>query len=239
MTEPSQFQRCSAPGLVAIALSWIVSAAPLHAQTTEDLIDRLRDCRGIADSQARLRCFDAATRMLDPQSPEVAEQAAAFESESDAGPASESTARPRQRLAAEQREIAAERERLARRREALERRERELADRSEQARVLVNPQPADLEQAFGANQLPDYDKPLPEEKLSELRTRIIGAAAKPTGEWVMTLANGQVWVQTQPEHYPLNLSDGPIDVVLFRNIFGGYYLRKADENVRLRVKRIQ
>jgi len=99
--------------------------------------------------------------------------------------------------------------------------------------------PADPEEAFGANQIPDFDRPRRDERLPELRTRIIGLTARATGEWVMTLENGQIWMQTQSEPYPLDLADGPVEVVLFRNVFGGFYMRKADENVRLRVKRIQ
>jgi len=202
-----------------LALYSIVPGRPPSAAEHSELVDRLRICRSLTAADARLRCFDDATSILEPNSGAVAADSAPADS---AGP----------------RELAIERQRLARQRRELERREQQLARISEHARVLTDPKPADLEAAFGANQLPDYDKPLPSQKLDEFRARIVGVAARPTGEWVMTLENGQIWMQTQPEPYPLDPADGPVEVVLFRSLFGGFYLRKVDENVRLRVKRI-
>jgi len=243
------------PRWILLLPALLLPMASVWGQAPDALIDALRKCRAIEETVERLSCFDRATQGLDETvaeaepEPTPQDETAPVSTptpQSDRDAAREAAVaeqrrleRQRERAAAEQRELAREREELERQRRELERRAEELASRSEEIRGGSEPEPADPEAAFGADQLPDYDQPMPEEKLNELETRIVGAAQKPTGEWVMTLANGQVWVQTQPEFYPLDLSDGPIDVVFFRNIFGSFYMRKADENVRLRVRRIQ
>lgn len=212
---------------VVLSMLWLPVA--IQADESASLVDRLLECRAIEDQQLRLRCFDNATELLDTSSDVQVSTEQVVETEGQV---------ENNQISLEQQRLAEERERLERQQRELEQRERELATLTERARPIIAPTEADLEAAFGADNIPNYDKPLPSERTRQIETRIVDLAQESTGKWIMTMANGQVWIQTQPEFYPLDLADGPVDVVLFRGLLGAYYLRKQDENVRLRVRRI-
>lgn len=52
-------------GLLAIAAASVLSGPPAPAQDRPETLTRLLDCRAVADSAARLACYDAAAGALD------------------------------------------------------------------------------------------------------------------------------------------------------------------------------
>jgi hypothetical protein len=75
--------------------------------------------------------------------------------------------------------------------------------------------------------------PLPTQNMTAAVTAL---AKRPYGEWVVTLDNGQVWVQQEVADFPLKIGDV---ITIKPGMLGALWMVGPSERVETRVKRIK
>lgn len=221
--------------VAGIALTAVSVNAQGPVDRTElELLEALADCREIETDGDRLACFDQATNGLTTPRP------SRLQRDRQSRPLTDSVVRdatshgdqaPAQ-TAGKKPAIAAHENRRKTAGQAKGQISRSVPSRTEPTR-------AELEAAFGTDNMPVQDDHPAKTELDELKSMVVSTRRNSEGKLLITLANGQVWRQTQAEFFPLDTRDGAQEVVIFRGLLGSYILRKADENRRMRVRRIR
>ena len=99
-----------------------------------------------------------------------------------------------------------------------------------------------LVDAFGAEQLPAEKRPsvMPSGELKMLEATVVKVRRSEGGSVTVTLANGQVWQQTDFFYFPVEDGDGlSVPVEIKRRIFSGYKLSPTDSRRTIAVERIR
>lgn len=74
------------------------------------------------------------------------------------------------------------------------------------------------------------------QSFDELELQAVKVEKNPSGDWVITMENGQVWEQTKEQDYRFR-SNQP-KVRIFKLLFGSYAMTEEGRTKKLRVKRI-
>jgi hypothetical protein len=85
---------------------------------------------------------------------------------------------------------------------------------------------------FGSEQLSGEKA----QEINEIQTRIVSLVTDSRGFGTITLANDQVWRQTETSRFTVKEED---IVSIEKGVLGSYYLAKSGNNRRMRVKRIK
>jgi hypothetical protein len=100
----------------------------------------------------------------------------------------------------------------------------------------VDSTPSSPEERFGMTEALQHKSGTQPKQLDNLKGRIAAVAYKGPEQVRLTLENGQVWEQTEPEAH-LGLAPGDT-VTIHRGLLGAFYL-SSDKVHGLRVKRLQ
>lgn len=214
MQQPSPLANLLWRALMAGAL-----LMPAAVAAEADLAERIAACRQIANDADRLACYDSVARAAgsareDERRPSRASDSPQAKPETTAEPA-EQAAQP----------AAAQPSDASRQTGARE-------DTTETAPREM------LVAAFGAEGLdPDERPPMPDEKLDELRAKVVESRKDPYGKAIVTLDNGQVWHQTQPKQ--IRFREGDEVIIERRGFLEGYLLKQPRSNRRIDVERVK
>lgn len=187
-----------------------LSALLVSSLALADESSGLAGCARESDDSARLACYD---RLAGASGASEAATAAA------AAKAAEAAAKEEQRLAAE----AAELEAKAAKAEAMAQAEAAaVAAKAAEAEAVAAAKAA--EEEFGMN--PDLEKKKPPEErkdakeLRELNAEVVEVRKRPSGEHIVTLENGQTWVEKSAVYgFRVEVGD---TILLKKGVFGGY-----------------
>jgi len=89
------------------------------------------------------------------------------------------------------------------------------------------------EDRFGSEHLTDKNKPK-NKGLAQVSFTIKAAVKTLRKKWKVTFENGQVWEQTDSEYIKLSAGN---KVELSKGMLGVFYLKKTDQNKKIRIKR--
>jgi hypothetical protein len=178
MNDPRSF--------VFLALTFAVAGvAPVQASTPDPLPAQLKHCASLTDAGIRLACYDAlagssASNTVTAQAPAGSSSAPSSGVTATAGAAATAGTAAKAGAA---------------------------ATTGAPAAVGVAAPPAAREFEFGVHNGPLEAKLITPQREKRLLAVVSGISNRPRGELVVTLDNGQVWVQLEATRYPLKTGD--------------------------------
>jgi hypothetical protein len=199
------------PYLRALALTLAAAGvAPVQGSTPDPLPAQLKHCASLTVASVRLACYDAlagssASNQVVPPAPATSSSATTAGTVATAGAAARAGTAATPATAAP----------------------------AGTAASGAPPAPSDIE--FGVHNGPLEAKRITPQREKRLLAVVSAISNRPRGELVVTLDNGQVWVQIEPANYPLKPGDHvEIDVAAL----GSYVLWSPSNRRATKVTRI-
>ena len=192
--------------------AFLMASVAAFAQPSEDeAIDQAIACRDIVDDLERLKCLDAAAETLSV------------------------TRIIREKLAADEAQQEQDNFGLAR----VDRNDKD--NDLEKAANKDLPILAEIEEEFGAEDIPEQRKKKEEKRLKSITAKIAEIRINPFGKVTLTLENGQVWRQLDSEGKNLRFKEGDqlYTARIKRGLIGSYRLTIPELKRTIRVNRIK
>jgi hypothetical protein len=76
----------------------------------------------------------------------------------------------------------------------------------------------------------------PEDRIKQLKAKVVKIQKAPYGELIITVENGQVWRQTDSTRFRLSKDEM---VIIERGVLGSFFIGKENSNQRIRAKRVK